>query len=122
MLLFVFQLNDLRELLYNTAVSHGAEVRFGAEVTAVESREHTVSLSSGEVLSADVIIGADGLHGPCRQVVLEEDSGSSSDDSRSEIDQGLNLYKYVVNCCLDRGSSRVDAIKCDSAIIFGCIR
>lgn len=94
------QLNDLRELLYTAAVAHRAKVRLGAEVTIIDSAKHTVTLSSGEVLSADVIIGADGPSGPCRQVVLDDvESNSTSTDSASSTvkESDMNLYRYVEN-------------------------
>lgn len=47
-------------MLLQEAERLGAVVRLGAEVVAVDSGETTALLVSGERVSADVIIGADG--------------------------------------------------------------
>jgi salicylate hydroxylase len=41
-------------------------------VTGVDTEELRVKLSTGEVLTGDVIVGADGVKGLCRPMVLEE--------------------------------------------------
>ncbi|KAH7918240.1 FAD/NAD(P)-binding domain-containing protein [Leucogyrophana mollusca] len=51
---------DLRRLLFETAVSLGAEIRGGANVVSVDGDDCHVKLSTGETLRADVIVGADG--------------------------------------------------------------
>ncbi|KAI0722415.1 FAD/NAD(P)-binding domain-containing protein [Fomitopsis betulina] len=61
---------DLCRILYEAAIAQGAEVRFNARVVDVEPEEGAVQLDSGEILQADVIIGADGERGLCRRLVL----------------------------------------------------
>ena len=41
-------------------------------MTGVDTEERRVKLSTGEVLTGDVIVGADGVKGLCRPMVLEE--------------------------------------------------
>ncbi|KAG6810549.1 hypothetical protein H0H92_012629 [Tricholoma furcatifolium] len=67
---------DFRKLLYETAVSFGADVRLGTRVAAIDpakepAGEATVTLESGEVLKADVVIGADGATGLIRTSILD---------------------------------------------------
>lgn len=51
------------------------EVRFGAEVMHVDPEEARITLASGDVLTGDVIIGADGEFGISRKVILQEEEG-----------------------------------------------
>lgn len=48
-----------------------------------------VTLRSGEVHTADAIIGADGERGIVRRVLMEEE------DAKSDSATGLVLYRYV---------------------------
>lgn len=57
---------DLRQLLYDTALSCGATIHLNTTVAAVEPEACRVRLSTGEVLEADVIVGADGPSGLSR--------------------------------------------------------
>ncbi|KAI0693444.1 FAD/NAD-P-binding domain-containing protein [Cerioporus squamosus] len=63
---------ELYDILYDTAIKHGAQVRFNAEVAEIDPEEQEVKLASGEILSADVLVGADGEYGPSRTAVLGE--------------------------------------------------
>lgn len=83
----MLQHSDLYQVLYDLAIAHGAEIRYKAEVKQIDTYECEVSLSSGEVLSADVIIGADGERGMCRRMVL----------GRAEriAPTGVTLFEYV---------------------------
>ncbi|KAG6915954.1 hypothetical protein DXG01_009176 [Tephrocybe rancida] len=60
---------DFRRLLYDTAVSLGADVRLGTPVASMDPGAQTVTLESGEVLTADVVIGADGAYGLARATI-----------------------------------------------------
>jgi 2-polyprenyl-6-methoxyphenol hydroxylase-like FAD-dependent oxidoreductase len=98
---------DLLQTLHDLASSAGARVTFGAIVESVEpapdpssesgrstsiagygpsTLRPTVRLKTGEVLQADVIVGADGLRSIVRRVV-------SDDDEETEPTlTGLNTY------------------------------
>ncbi|KAJ7730764.1 hypothetical protein B0H16DRAFT_1427796 [Mycena metata] len=65
-------LADLRKMMYDLAVGQGATIRLDATAVAVSPKERTVTLSSGETLKADVIIGADGVSGLVRPLLLAE--------------------------------------------------
>jgi len=65
------QNSDLRYLSYQLAIESGAIIRPNCEVVYIDVEQQSVTLSSGEVLSATVIVGADGLHGISRATLLD---------------------------------------------------
>ncbi|KAL0945526.1 hypothetical protein HGRIS_001008 [Hohenbuehelia grisea] len=77
---------DVRQFLYDTAISAGAKVRLGAVVSSIDPEARTVSLDSGEVLNADVIVGADGQWGVSRGCMDVETPDAS----------GLVMYSTTV--------------------------
>ncbi|GAA4509183.1 MULTISPECIES: FAD-dependent monooxygenase [Nonomuraea] len=70
---------DLEAVLYEKVEGGegGAEIRFGATLTAVDQDEHTVrvTLTDGTEEEGDLLIGADGLHSATRALLFgpEED-------------------------------------------------
>ena len=70
------QHEDAHRLVHGLAVSAGAKIRFGAAVTKVTPGDPrpSVTLSTGEVLTADIVIGADGPRSMIREVVLEREN------------------------------------------------
>ncbi|KAI0673721.1 FAD/NAD-P-binding domain-containing protein, partial [Trametes maxima] len=64
---------ELYQILYDAAVALGIEIRYGAEVQEIDPSSPSVQLASGEVESADVIVGADGEFGISRPFVAGED-------------------------------------------------
>ncbi|EAU85110.2 hypothetical protein CC1G_08083 [Coprinopsis cinerea okayama7 len=79
---------DLRKLLYDTAVGCGADIRMGVAVTDVDPDNQRVKLATGEVIQGDAIIGADGVNGLTRKLMVELDR---------EPDHRNNLYSTVVS-------------------------
>ncbi|KAJ6489048.1 hypothetical protein C8R45DRAFT_993497 [Mycena sanguinolenta] len=70
---FLFaHLSDLRKMMYNVAMKHGATFRLDTTAVAVDPERRTVTLASGETLTADVIVGADGISGLIRPLLLKE--------------------------------------------------
>ncbi|KAJ7114939.1 hypothetical protein C8R44DRAFT_629801 [Mycena epipterygia] len=63
---------DLLKYLYGMAISLGARVRFSAQAVAVDGGQRVLTLSSGETLHADVVIGTDLQDGVTRPLLLEE--------------------------------------------------
>ncbi|CAL1707949.1 unnamed protein product [Somion occarium] len=65
---------DLRRVLKDLASEAGAVIRSSARVTSISIGEQGqrpfVTLSSGETLEADVLVGADGISGISRQSVV----------------------------------------------------
>ncbi|KAL0953594.1 hypothetical protein HGRIS_004802 [Hohenbuehelia grisea] len=84
--------NDLRQMLYDLAVSSGATVTFNATVTELsvdkEKRTPIVRLANGTQLTADVVVGADGPKGVVRKAVT-----GLVDDG---IDTGESFYTVIV--------------------------
>ncbi|KAK6988778.1 hypothetical protein R3P38DRAFT_3442898, partial [Favolaschia claudopus] len=70
---FLFgHLADLRKMMYAVAVDQGATVRLATTAVSVDPERHAVTLGSGETLTADVVIGADGAFGLVRPMLLNE--------------------------------------------------
>jgi salicylate hydroxylase len=67
------QHGDLRRLLYDAAVAHGANVRFDTRVTSFNPDNRTATLVGGEVVGGDVIVGADGIYGLGRRLFEGEE-------------------------------------------------
>jgi len=78
--------SQLRRMLLETALELGAEARTNTEVVEIAGDCRSVRLASGEVLQADVIIGADGSQGMCRRLVCPQDP---------EKGTGIMLFKYA---------------------------
>jgi salicylate hydroxylase len=66
-------------------------VQLGAEVVEVDCDVCSVTLKSGEIHTADAIIGADGAHGVVRRKLLEDEGVESAQG----VPTGLSLYRYV---------------------------
>lgn len=65
---------DYQKVLLEAALANGAEVRFGQRVASVNPDDALVKLENGTMLSADLVIGADGIRSRVRDtaVVAEE--------------------------------------------------
>lgn len=51
---------DYHQILHETAVSKGVKIRLGCAVESVDESAPSVTIKGGEVVHADLIIGADG--------------------------------------------------------------
>lgn len=60
----VIHRSDYHKVLWDTAKDLGVELSLGADVVQVNYDETGVTLRSGEILSADIVIGADGKFNP----------------------------------------------------------
>lgn len=67
------QHDDFRRFLHRAATNIGAKVRFNTRVNSIDPDRRTVTLSTGEILRAHVIIGADGPNGITRQYFPDPD-------------------------------------------------
>jgi flavin-dependent dehydrogenase len=71
--------SDLRHLLYQAAIRHGARIYLHSEVTRIDSHRRIVGLVSGHSFRADVIIAADGPSGIGRRQLLESEEKTDCD-------------------------------------------
>ncbi|KAK5021756.1 hypothetical protein LTS07_010651 [Exophiala sideris] len=71
---FVIHRADYHEVMLETAKDLGVEVRLGCNVEHLDFISPQVTLSNGETLKADVIVGADGLWSTTRELLLEHPS------------------------------------------------
>lgn len=72
----LFQYADIRQVLWDMAVSLGTKIIPEAEISSldlVDDGRCSVRLASGEVLEADVIIGTDGPGGIARKEVIGQE-------------------------------------------------
>ena len=84
---YPIQHGHLREMLLETARDLSTETRTNSEVVEVAEDCRSVRLASGEVIKADVIIGADGSRGMCHALVAPQDPPNAT---------SVMLFKYVL--------------------------
>ncbi|KAI0343353.1 FAD/NAD(P)-binding domain-containing protein [Trametopsis cervina] len=102
---FLMAYHDVHELIYGAAVESGAQIDFGVTVTEVipGNPKPSVKLSTGEIVTGDIIIGADGPRSMVREVVVgEEDQPRPSGITAlsgivpaSELAKDPELYELV---------------------------
>ncbi|KAF4597197.1 hypothetical protein EYR40_007648 [Pleurotus pulmonarius] len=78
---------DMRNLLYENAIATGAKVRLGCPVVSIDPDNRIVTLASGDTMTADVIIGADGMGGISQSVM----------DIEPPVPAPLNMYSTTVS-------------------------
>lgn len=83
------QYGDLWQTLYEGALDAGAEVITGVEVTKIDTDGCSLTLAHGDVLSADVIIGADGPRGLGRRMLLAQD------EDEEKLPKSFVMYECV---------------------------
>lgn len=78
-----FQLSDLMRLLYDEAIKQGVKFRLGTTAISIDPEQGEITMDSGDVLQADVIVGADGIAGLSRQILLQEEDIDEPADHQS---------------------------------------
>jgi salicylate hydroxylase len=53
---------DYQQVLYKAAEKRGVTLPLGCPVVSVNENKPSVTIRGGEILEADIIIGADGKH------------------------------------------------------------
>ncbi|KAI0666710.1 FAD/NAD-P-binding domain-containing protein [Trametes maxima] len=86
----------MRRILAESAAEHGATLRSECKVVKVtpDAQRPSVTLSTGEVVTGDVIIGADGCYVPeyhMRKLLLE-----ALEEDDAEQSTGMQLFNAVV--------------------------
>ncbi len=84
---------DLRRILAESAREHGADLRTNCLVVDIhpDAERPYLTLSTGEVLTADVIVGADGCHVP--QYHVRRSIMKALHQPETETPMGLQLFK-----------------------------
>lgn len=67
--------HDLRDIALKLATAVGVKVTYDSKAVGVDLDGPCVMLENGNILDADLIVGADGVAGAVRSVVLEESDG-----------------------------------------------
>ncbi|KAE8138848.1 hypothetical protein BDV38DRAFT_270371 [Aspergillus pseudotamarii] len=62
---------DYQQILFNRAMLLGVEIRFGANANDLDVEDTLVVLEGGEVVTGDIIIGADGLWSKLRDTISD---------------------------------------------------
>ncbi|KAJ7764666.1 hypothetical protein B0H14DRAFT_2971068 [Mycena olivaceomarginata] len=65
-------LSDLVTLLYDEAIRLGSEILLGTMTTSIDPEQGKITTDVSGTLRADVIIGADGIAGLARRILLDE--------------------------------------------------
>jgi salicylate hydroxylase len=63
----------MMQLPYEEAIIQGVKFRLETTVDSIDPKHGTIKTGSGETVQADVIIGADGIAGLTRRILLRED-------------------------------------------------
>ena len=84
------------EQMYELAISAGAVVQFDTAVTSIDPSKPTVTLSTGEVLTPDIVIGADGYQSICQRLI-DEAIEETGDEPASRQDSGVAIYSINVD-------------------------
>lgn len=63
-------------IIYEAAIRIGVPIRFNSKVASIDPEEPSVTLTSGEVIIGDIVIGADGPQSLVRSIVNEEEMDS----------------------------------------------
>lgn len=89
----LYHRQDLHSALREAATEDGeggAEVRTGAGVKDCDPENGTVTLENGEVLEADLIIGADGIKSGLRNIVVNDSK------EHKPLPTGLSAYRLLI--------------------------
>ncbi|KAL2412561.1 hypothetical protein ABEF91_000879 [Exophiala dermatitidis] len=89
----LYHRQDLHSALRNAAVSPEREgkpvdIRTASPVVACDAENATVTLADGDVLQADLVIGADGIKSVVRTAVLGEE--------RKAVPTGISAYRILI--------------------------
>ncbi|KAF8155333.1 hypothetical protein K438DRAFT_1987048 [Mycena galopus ATCC 62051] len=87
-------LSDLIALLYDEAISQGAEIYLGTAALAIDAEHGRITTDVDGILEADVIIGADGISGLVRRVLLGEQRGQGGNETVAEPADHPSMWMY----------------------------
>lgn len=70
-------------MMYKLAIDAGAVVQFATTVTSIDPFLPSATLSTGETVRADLLIGADGYRSLAREAIEQEHEGRTSEGTPS---------------------------------------
>ncbi|KAH7407955.1 hypothetical protein BKA64DRAFT_436061 [Cadophora sp. MPI-SDFR-AT-0126] len=62
-----------QKLLYDAAIDLGVQIRLSSRITKIDENIPSVTLTTGEVIKGDIIVGADGIKSTVRSLILGDD-------------------------------------------------
>ncbi|KAJ7067389.1 hypothetical protein C8F01DRAFT_1342386, partial [Mycena amicta] len=65
--------NELRRLATEEGLGPPVELRLGSKVVSCDSDAGTITLENGEIVTADLVVGADGVHSIVRSSILGQE-------------------------------------------------
>lgn len=80
---------ELQEALFQEALTVGAEFRFGCDIVKYNVDQAVVEFASGERVSGDLIVAADGINSIARAYVVSEEEGKPQET-------GYSAYRAIV--------------------------
>jgi salicylate hydroxylase len=98
---YFLQLSDLVKLLYDVAISRGANIRLGTRAISIDPQNGTIETAAGETVHADVIVGADGISGLARRALLQEEGVRKPADKHSMWMYRCASSDYIYMYCKD---------------------
>ncbi|KAM5354633.1 hypothetical protein ACJ41O_001280 [Fusarium nematophilum] len=89
----LYHRQDLQAALQDAVTSENvqgqpAKIRTSSQVVGIDCDEGIVTIESGEQITGDVIIGADGIHSVIRAAVLGEERGA--------LPTGMSAYRMLI--------------------------
>ncbi|THG94300.1 hypothetical protein EW026_g7146 [Hermanssonia centrifuga] len=120
---------DVHRLLHTLAIAAGAKIQFGATVTSVTPGDPkpSVTLATGETLTADIVIGADGPTSMVRRMVLDREDDAEPGGftvfggsvSADEMKKYPELEKWATS--EEPGGTHGPAMALEDAVVFSTL-
>lgn len=106
---------QLVKQLMETALSSGVEIKTGVKVTSVDVENTSLTLDSGETVSADLIIGADGVHSAIRPAIID----STKYFPKRTADQ--NAIRFMLPKAVVQNDPTMSSVVSDDLTMFSWI-
>lgn len=100
---------DYQDVLLQSAIEAGAKIRTSCRVQRVDDEEVAVYLTTGEVLKADLIIGADGIRSCVRETAV------IPEEVVAPLKSGFCAYRAMVPAELMHADPKVSHLMSDVA-------
>jgi salicylate hydroxylase len=102
---------DYQQLLAKGALGYGTKILFNAEVTRVDVETNTAYLADGRTLTADLVVGADGLRSAVRASIPATASAEliplNEKAYRCSVDKATMVNNPNLACLLENRTSQL---------------